>query len=113
MEFFGIIYTISFLVALTSSLVIVASDEVFDFEMVLKSKREFFRCIFMWQFAVYELLKEELNTAGIAILETIITVLIFPENIMAFAILLILLLFKGMAVAFYKIFRKKDKESEV
>lgn len=113
MKVFGIIYVISFLAARTSSLVIGISDEVFDFEMVLKSKREFFRCVFMWQFAVYELLHEELNNAGILILETITTVLIFPENIMVFAIILICLLFKGMAVAFYKIFRKRDKESEV
>lgn len=113
MEFFVIIYVISFLVCVVSTIAICISDEVFDFEMALKNKRDFIRCVFMWQFAVYEYLNDELNTAGILILEIITTALIFPENIMALASLLICLLFKGIAVAFYKIFRKRDKESEV
>lgn len=108
MQVFELIYVLSFIFAIVSALGI--SDEVFDLEMVLKSKSDFIRCVFMWQFAVYELLNEELNAAGIVILEIITTALIFPENIVALAFLLICLLFKGIAVAFYKIFRKKDKE---
>ena len=109
MEFFVIIYVISFIFAMLSGIGIAVSDEIFDFDMVLKRKTDFIRCAFMWQFAVYDLLNEELNTAGIVILEIATTVLIFPENILAFAILLVCLLFKGIAVAFYKIFRKTDK----
>ena len=113
MEFFVIIYTLSFVFAIVSALGIGISVEVFDVDMVLKRKTDFIRCVFMWQFAVYELLNEEINTAGIVILEIITTALIFPENIIAFMCLLICLLFKGIAVAFYKIFRKRYKESEV
>lgn len=113
MEVFVLIYTLSFVFAIVSALGIGISDEVFDMDMVLKRKTDFIRCVFMWQFAVYELLNQEINTAGIVILEIIATALIFPENIMALAYLLICLLFKGIAVAFYKIFRKRDKEREV
>lgn len=113
MEVFVLIYTLSFVFAIVSALGIGVSDEVFDFEMVLRNKSDFIRCVFMWQFAVYEYLNEEINAAGIVILEIITTTLIFPENILAFAILLVCLLLKGIAVAFYKIFRKRDKESEV
>lgn len=113
METLAIIYAISFIASIMSALLICADDEVFDFEMALKRKRDFIRCVFMWQFAVYEYLNEALNTTGIVILEIITTALIFPENIMALASLLICLLFKGIAVAFYKIFCKRDKESEV
>ena len=113
MEVFVLIYTLSFVFAIVSALGIGISDEVFDMDMVLKRKTDFIRCVFMWQFAVYELLSDELNTAGIVLLEIITTALIFPENIMALASLLICLLFKGIAVAFYKIFRKRNKESEV
>ena len=113
MQVFALIYALSFVFAIVSALGIGISDEVFDLEMVLKSKRAFIRCVFMWQFAVYAYLNEELNTTGIVILEIITTALIFPENIIAFVCLLIGLLFKGIAVAFYKIFRKRDKESEV
>lgn len=84
MQVFVLIYTLSFVFAIVSALGIGISDEVFYVDMVLKNKRDFIRCAFMWQFAVYELLNEELNAAGIVIIEIITTILVFPWNILVF-----------------------------
>ncbi len=87
---------------------ITLSDEVFDLEKVLKSKSDFIRCIFMWQFAAYILLDELINKAGIIIVEVIITFVVLPMSIMIFAILVICLIIKGICILFYKIFRKRE-----
>lgn len=110
MEFFVIIYVISLIFSIISALLIGADDEVFDFEMALKRKRDFIRCVFMWQFAIYEYLNEELNTAGIVILEVLTTVLTLPMNIVAFTELCICLFIKGICILFYKVFQKREKE---
>ena len=89
------------------------SDEIFDLEKVLKSNGDFIRCIFMWQFAAYILLDDLINKAGIIIVEVIITFVALPMNIMIFAILVICLAIKGICVCFYKVFRKRNEESEV
>lgn len=92
---------------------IAISDWFFEFEMVLKSKSDFIRCVFMWQFAVYDLLNEWINRAGIIIAEILATLVALPMNIMVFAILVICLAIKGICVCFYKVFRKRNEESEV
>ena len=110
MKFFEPFYMISLIFVMISVIPIGASDEIFHFEMVLKNKSDFIRCAFMWQFAVYDLLNEELNTAGIVILEILTTVLVLPMNIVAFVSLCVCLFIKGICLLFYKIFQKREKQ---
>ena len=97
---------------MVTALSIGASDEIFEFEMVLKSKSDFIRCVFMWQFAVYDLLNEWISREGTIIIEILITLVALPMNIMVFAILVICLAIKGVFICFYKVFRKRNEESE-
>ena len=68
--------------------------------------------IFILQFAVYCSLYERINKAGIIIIEILITVIFLPMNIMLFVAYMFYLIVDGIRICFYKIFRKRNEESE-
>ena len=107
-KFITLYIAIAIIYGIITGFAITLSDEVFDLEKALKSKSDFIRCIFMWQFAAYILLDELINKAGIIIVEVIITFVVLPMSIMIFAILVICLIIKGICILFYKIFRKRE-----
>lgn len=82
------------------------SDLVFEIESVLKSKSDFIRCVFMYQFAVYELLSDCINTKGIIILEIITTLSVWFLNIIVFLLLVTLSILKNICILFYKLFNR-------
>lgn len=94
-------------VGIIGSLVISISDEIYEMDMVLTDKNEFFRCIFMYQFTVYELLKDEINEAGIIILEVLVTLSVWFLNVLVFLIVVFCLIVKLICRLFWIIFKKK------
>lgn len=98
---------INLLVGALGSLVISVSDETYEMDLVLTDKNEFVRCIFMYQFAVYELLKDEINKTGIIILEILTTLSVVFLNVFIFAIIIFLFAIKMICYLFWIAFRKR------
>lgn len=107
-EIIAIYYTFVFVVVgIFCSLWISLRDEVYETEDTLSSKKHFIRCIFMYQFAIYEFLSDYINKTGIIILEILGTVSVWFLNIIIFALLCILLILKWLCIGFYKVFKKR------
>lgn len=82
----------------------------YDWDLVLKDVKEFFKCVFMYQVALYNATERYINNIGILILEVLVSALAFPLNILIFVILGTIMIIKGIAKLFYLAFRKKDEE---
>lgn len=103
----------SLILGFMSCFPIVLSEQVFNLDEVLTNKNDFIRCLFMWQFAVYDFEVEYINKLGIIIVETLVSIVIFPANIITFGMLTIFLISKGICIVFYEFFKiKNDDESE-
>lgn len=99
------------MVGFPGTLAIGLCEEVFDFEECLSNRRDFFRCIFMYQYAVAILLDMyEINKVGIFIAEVLTTFSVWFLNIIVFIILVFLVILKGICYLFWLIFRKRDDE---
>lgn len=101
-------FFVAILVGVVGSLAISISDEIYEMDLVLTDKKEFVRCIFMYQFAVYYLLKGKINKAGMIILEIFVTLSVWFLNVIVFAFLLALLILRGICCLFWLIFRVKE-----
>lgn len=106
-------------VGIIDTCAIVLSEEVFKLDDCIKNRRDFIRCIFMYQFAVKIKLEDEINTIGIVILEILTTFSVWFLNVIIFAVLCCLLILKVIWHIFWMIFRKREgtnkkyyKESE-
>lgn len=109
----GIIFYYFFVfvfIGYVGSFAISISDLVFEIDSVLKSKSDFIRCVFMYQFAIYELFSDCINTKGIVILEIITTLSVWFLNIIVFLLLVTLLILKKICILFYKLFNKENDE---
>ena len=80
---------ILFLFGAFSTLLISLDDSAYDSEQVLFDKTNFFLCVFMYQSFVWERC-ESLNLMGKIINEIIVTLIVFPLNIIVFLILCVL-----------------------
>lgn len=67
------------------------------------------KTIFIFQYELYECIKDELNMFGVIILELIVTILTFGTNIMLFIIAVIGWIFTLLWKLFYLIFKKRGK----
>lgn len=94
-------------VGFIGTLCIISDDFIYESGGELSSKKNFIRCIFMYQFALWEYLSEEINMAGMIILEILVTLSVWFLNIIIFFCLLFLLIMKGICLLFYAIFKKK------
>lgn len=104
----GAYYTFVFIiVGFIGSFALSISEEVYNIDEVLTSKRQFIRCIFMYQVAIWELLSEDINIIGMLILEILTTLSVWFLNILVFLILIVLLILKGVCFSFYMIFKKR------
>lgn len=83
------------------------SGAIYDINLVLKDKKQFVRCVFMYQFALYKLLKDEINKTGIIILEVITTLSVWFLNIFLCGIVACLWQIKMMCYLFWIIFRER------
>ena len=97
-------------VGVWGSLIIYLDESVFDDNNILSNKHEFIKCVFMYQVALYQFLREEINVCGIVILEILITASVWFLNIMVFGILIIILILKVICHMFYIVFRKRNKD---
>ena len=66
-----------------------------------------FPCIFVFQYALYDSVKDKLNMIGIIILETLVTLLTFGASVMMFIVGVIVWLFILSWKLFYFIFKKR------
>lgn len=112
MNIFEIIKTYYLFVALFigffGSTSISISDEIYEMDLVLKDKNEFVRCVFMYQFTIYELLKDKINKTGIIILEVITTFSVWFLNVFVFLVVVCLWIIKMICYLFWLMFRKKE-----
>lgn len=97
-------------VGVFGSLAISLDGTVFEENSILTDKHEFIKCVFMYQVASYQFLREEINVCGIVILEILITASVWPLNIMVLGILIIVLILKAICYIFWIVFRKKNKD---
>ena len=67
------------------------------------------KTIFVFQYKLYECIKDELNMFGIIILELIVTILTFGASIMLFIIAGVALIFESLWRLLYLIFKKRGK----
>lgn len=110
-ELIIIYYAVIFVaVGIIGTLIIALTDEIFRLDDVLLNKKDFVKCIFMYQVAIKMLLEYDINTAGILILEILTTLSVWFLNIIVFAILVVCLILKGIGYGFWPIFRKKEGE---
>ena len=65
------------------------------------------KLIFMYQYAVYQLAKDNLNAAGILILETITTLSVWFLNILILVILCAWYILSAIWDLFYFVFKKR------
>lgn len=103
-------YFVAVAVGVIGSLCIVCSDEIFKTDLVLTDKNEFVRCIFMYQFTVYMLVEDEINMAGIIILEVLTTLSVWFLNILILVIIVFLWIVKAICHLCWIIFRKSEGE---
>lgn len=81
-------------------------ENIFDIDYVLKDKKEFIRCLFMYQFFIYDNLKNKINPLGMIILFALSTFCFWSLNIIVFVTLIILLVIRILCLMFFKIFKK-------
>lgn len=96
-------------VGVIGSLAINLDGTVYEVNDVLIDKHDFIRCVFMYQVASYQFLREEINVCGIVILELLITASVWYLNVIIFGILIIILILKAICHMFYIVFRKRNK----
>ena len=65
------------------------------------------KLIFMYQYAVYQLAKDNLNTAGILILETITTLSVWFLNILILVFMCLWYILSARWDLFYFVFKKR------
>ena len=65
------------------------------------------KLIFMYQYAVYQLAKDDLNAAGILILETITTLSVWFLNILILVVMCLWYILSAIWDLFYFIFKKR------
>ena len=73
----------------------------------LLHERNKLKLIFMYQYAVYQLAKDELNAAGILILETITTLSVWFLNILIIVFMCLWYILSGIWNMFYFCFKKR------
>ena len=66
-----------------------------------------FQCLFIFQYALYDSIKDKLNLLGIIILEALVTLLTFGASVMMFIVGIIVLLFILSWKLFYFCFKKR------
>lgn len=66
-----------------------------------------FQCIFIFQYALYDSVKDKLNLLGIIILEALVTLLTFGASAMMFVVGVIIWLFILIWKLFYFCFKKR------
>jgi hypothetical protein len=65
------------------------------------------KLIFMYQYAVYQLAKDDLNAAGILILETITTFSVWFLNILILVVMCLWYILSAIWDLFYFVFKKR------
>ena len=106
---FDLLIIISLFFTFIGSFIISIGTDVYDIETCLSNKKEFLKCVFMFQVTLYMMTKQDINIAGIIILEIIITILTWYWSIFMFIILLTGLCVKIIVKLFIFCFRKKEK----
>lgn len=96
-------------VGVFGSQIIYLNESTFDDNNIFSNKHEFIRCVFMYQVASYQVLREKTNVCGIVILEILITASVWYLNVIIFGILIIILILKAICHMFYIVFRKRNK----
>jgi hypothetical protein len=66
-----------------------------------------FNLTFAHEVAVYRLIKDYLNKIGVAIVMTLWTAICLPINIVAFAVILLGEIIRGIVIVFLKLFGRK------
>lgn len=86
--------------------------ESVDLEIVLSDRKEFIKCVFIFQVFVYEALKGTINKVGIAIVEILLTYFIYPWNVIFFVLLVFVKVIVFICHIFWLIFRiRKDDDN--
>lgn len=109
-EILVIYYTFIFVfVGILCSLVAFLNNDykVCKMEEILSSKKYFIRCIFIYQFAIYDFFSDYINKVGIIILEILTTVSVWFLNIIIFTLLCVSMILKWLRIGFYKVFKKQ------
>ena len=77
-------------------------------EIVSRSgKVNFLKLIFMYQYAVYQLTKDNINTVGIILLEILTTLSVWFLNILVLIVICVCYIGLFICRAFYFVFRKR------
>ena len=110
-EILAVYYTFIFIyVGILCPLVVFFNgDKVYKMEEILSSKKHFIRCIFMYQFAIYDFFSDYINKVGITILEILTTVSVWFLNIIIFTLLCVSMILKWLCIGFYKVFKNNKK----
>lgn len=117
MNIFILTYSItSILIGVLAGIYIISYALVYKMDYLFEDISDIIRFIFMWQLATYYTLHERINMVGIIIAEILVTIIFLPANVILFVILVpclaISLIAECICICFYKIFRKRNEESE-
>ena len=89
-----------------------AIGEIYDINECLSDKKEFIYCLFQWQIFTWKKAKDTINTAGIIILEILMTIFALPYNILFLIVLIIGEIIRFVIWCFMKCFRKMEKTND-
>lgn len=106
MENLVIFWLCTWFIGLMAMFVITMSDEVFNDSEILTDKREYFRCVFAFQYLIYDDLSELIKPLGIIILIVLTTFCFWHISVTTFIVLVIGLILKNICILFYRIFKK-------
>lgn len=100
MNILGIYYLIVFVfVGICGSLFAIDECDILS-KSILKK-------IFMYQYAVYEIAKDDINLVGIIILEILVTFSVWFLNVIIFVIICLYYLLAAICKLFYFVFKKR------
>lgn len=100
MDMLGIYYILVFaLVGICGSLFAVNECDILS--------QNIFKQIFMYQYAVYEIAKDNINLAGIIILEILTTFSVWFLNVIVFIVICLYYILLAIWKLFYFIFKKR------
>lgn len=111
MSFICIYFAITFLIAFMGGLALWISGDYFDFDKVLSNKSDFFRSIFGFQVAAWDISEDfEINIIGKILIEFVVSFISFTYCVLAFSTLVALLFIKIIFRCFLFVFKKRKVE---
>lgn len=104
MDIFLAIFVLAYGIFFLMSVVFFVPD---DDEICISTWKGIFNLTFVHEVVVYRFIKNHINKIGIAIVMTLWTAICLPINIVAFVLILLCEIIRGIVILFLKMFGKR------